>query len=52
MGKQLSTETIYVALYLLPRRTLRSTLLAALRQARKARRPGREGLIDASRSPI
>ena len=39
MGKQLSTETIYAALYVLPRGTLRSELLAALRQARKARRP-------------
>ena len=38
MGKQLSAETIYMALYVLPRGALRSELLAALRQARKARR--------------
>ena len=37
MRKQLSTETIDVGLYVLPRGTLRSELLAALRQARKAR---------------
>ena len=43
MGKQLSTETIYAALYVLPRGTLRSELLAALRQARKARRPRARG---------
>ena len=43
MGKQLSTETIYVGLYVLPRGTLRSELLAALRQARKARRPRARG---------
>ena len=34
MGRHLSTETIYAALYVLPRSTLRSALLAALRQAR------------------
>lgn len=39
MQKHLSAETIYVGLYVLPRGTLRSALLAALRQARKARRP-------------
>jgi len=39
MGKQLSGETIYLGLYVLPRGTLRSALLAAWRQARKARRP-------------
>ena len=39
MGKQLSAETIYVGLSVLPRGTLRSALLAALRQARTARRP-------------
>ncbi len=38
-GTQLSTETIYAGLYVLPRGTLLSELLAALRQARKARRP-------------
>ena len=43
MRKQLSTETIYVGLYVLPRGTLRSELLAALRQARKARRPRARG---------
>ena len=43
MGKQLSTETIYAGLYVLPRSTLRSELLAALRQARKARRPRARG---------
>jgi IS30 family transposase len=44
MGKQLSTETIYAGLYVLPRGTLRSELLAALRQARKARRPRARGI--------
>jgi transposase, IS30 family len=43
MGKHLSTETIYTALYVLPRGSLRSELLAALRQARKARRPRARG---------
>ena len=43
MGKQLSTETIYAALYVLPRGALRSELLAALRQAHKARRPRARG---------
>jgi IS30 family transposase len=43
MGKHLSTETIYAALYVLPRGTLRSELLATLRQARKARRPRSRG---------
>jgi IS30 family transposase len=43
MSKQLSTETIYVGLYVLPRGTLRSELLTALRQARKARRPRARG---------
>lgn len=43
MQKHLSAETIYVALYVLPRGTLRSELLAALRQARKARRPRSRG---------
>jgi len=43
MRKQLSAETIYVGLYVLPRGTLRSELLAALRQARKARRPRARG---------
>jgi len=43
MGKQLSAETIYVGLYVLPRGTLRSELLVALRQARKTRRPRARG---------
>ena len=43
MRKHLSTETIYVGLYVLPRGALRSELLAALRQARKARRPRARG---------
>ncbi len=43
MGKPLSTETIYAALYVWPRGALRRELLAALRQARKARRPRARG---------
>lgn len=43
MPKHCSTETIYAALYVLPRGTLRSELLATLRQARKARRPRARG---------
>ena len=43
MSKQLSTETIYAALYVLPRGALRTELLAALRQARKTRRPRARG---------
>ena len=43
MCQQLSTETIYAGLSVLPRGTLRSALLAALRQARKARRPRARG---------
>jgi IS30 family transposase len=43
MHKHLSAETIYVGLYVLPRGTLRSELLAALRQAHKARRPRARG---------
>jgi len=43
MQKHLSTETIYAGLYVLPRGALRSELLAALRQARKARRPRARG---------
>ena len=39
MQKHLSAETIYVGLYVLPR----GTLLAALRQARNARRPRSRG---------
>ncbi len=40
MQQQLSAETIYVGLYVLPRGTLRSELLAALRQARRPRARG------------
>jgi len=43
MRKQLSAETIYAALYVLPRGTLRSARLAALRQARKVRWPRARG---------
>ena len=43
MRKHLSTETIYAGLYVLPRGARRSELLAALRQARKARRPRVQG---------
>ena len=43
MKKHLSAETIYAALYVLPRGTLRSDLLASLRQARKTRRPRARG---------
>ena len=43
MRKHLSTETIYAALYVLPRGALRQELLTALRQARKARRPRSRG---------
>lgn len=43
MQKHLSAAPIYGARYVLPRGTLRSELLAALRQARKARRPRSRG---------
>lgn len=43
MRKHLSPKTISVALYVSPRGTLRSELLAALRQAHKARRPRARG---------
>lgn len=43
MRKHLSTETIYAGLYVLPRGALQSELLAARRQARKARRPRARG---------
>ena len=43
MGRQLSGETIYVGLHVLPRGTLQSELLAALHQAHKARRPRARG---------
>ncbi len=44
MAKRVSTETIYAALYVLPRGTLRTELLAALRHAQKARRPRSRGV--------
>ncbi len=43
--KHVSTETIYTALYVLPRDLLRNELLAMLRQARTAFRP-RPGVTD------
>jgi IS30 family transposase len=43
MPKHLSAETIYAELYVLPRGALRTELLAALRQAHKARRPRARG---------
>ena len=43
MRKHLSTETIYGGLDVWPRGALRSALVAALRQARKARRPRARG---------
>ena len=43
MRKHLSTETIYAALYVLPRGALRQELLTALRQARQVRRPRSRG---------
>ena len=43
MGKQLSAETIYVGLYVLPRGALRIALLAALCQVRTACRPRARG---------
>jgi IS30 family transposase len=51
MGTQLSAETIYAGLYVLPRGTLRSALLAALRQARKARRPRARGTARRGQIP-
>ncbi len=43
MGKHLSTEPLYAALDVLPHGALRTELLAALRQARKTRRPRARG---------
>jgi len=43
MRKHLTAETIYAGRYVLPRGALRSELLAALRQAHKARRPRGRG---------
>jgi len=40
---QVSHETIYTALYAMPRGALRSELIACLRQARKSRRPRARG---------
>ena len=40
---QVSHETIYTALYAMPRGELRSELIACLRQARKSRRPRARG---------
>jgi IS30 family transposase len=51
MRKHLSAETIYVGLYVLPRGTLRSKLLAALRQARKVGRPRARGTDRRGHSP-
>ena len=52
MRTQLSAETIYEGLYVLPRGTLRSALLAALRHARKARRPRARGTDRRGQIPI
>ena len=52
MQKHLSAETIYVGLYVLPRGALKSALLAALVRRAKRASLGREGPIDAARSPI
>ena len=51
MQEQLSAETIYAGLYVLPRGALRSELLAALRQARNARRPRSRGTDRRGRIP-
>jgi IS30 family transposase len=39
MGKRISHETIYAAIYIVPRGALRRTLIGCLRQHRKVRRP-------------
>ena len=52
MRKHLSTETIYVGLYVLPRGTLRSALLVALRQRATRAGLGHRGQTAAARSPI
>ena len=44
MLTQVSAETIDAGLYVLPRGTLPSKILAMLRQARKARRPRAQGI--------
>jgi len=43
MSRQVSHETIYAAIYVLPRGQLRKELLSYLRQGRKARRPRSRG---------
>lgn len=43
MSKQVSPETIYAALYVMPRGALRRQLLTCLRQAHKRRRPRSRG---------
>lgn len=43
MTKRISHETIYAAIYVIPRGELRRTLLACLRQHRKRRRPRSRG---------
>jgi transposase, IS30 family len=43
LSMRVSHETIYTALYAMPRGELRTELLATLRQARKARRPRARG---------
>ena len=50
-SKQLSAETIYAGLSVLPRGTLGSALLAALRQARKAHRPRARGADRSGQIP-
>lgn len=43
MSRQVSHETIYAAIYVMPRGALRKELLSYLRQARKSRRPRSRG---------
>ncbi len=43
MSKRISHETIYAAIYIIPRGELRRTFLACLRQHRKVRRPRSRG---------
>ena len=50
---QVSHETIYTALYAMPRGALRTELIACLRQSRKSRRPrarGEDDLIKGARN--
>ncbi|TKB65731.1 MAG: hypothetical protein E8D52_15120 [Nitrospira sp.] len=51
MRKPLSAETLYLDLYVLPRGTLRSELLWALRQARKTRWPRARGIDHRGQLP-